>query len=128
MKEYVCQVVPVYVRPLPITDEKACIGVIVRCPEANVADYRLADQSPSTLDRIAGFFPRFGRENLMRSIAWARHDIEYSIAGADSSVLEKRFANLIRPRENVVQYGAPQIRITDNPRNEVDGVYHMLVA
>jgi len=128
MKEYLCEVVPVYVRPKPIVDEKACVGVVVRCPEADFFDWRLVDQSTPSLDRIANFFPHFGRENLVRALAWAKSDIEYSIAGTSKEIVEKRFANLVRPRENVVQYGAPQVCVTQSPHDEIGRIYQSLVA
>jgi len=128
MKDYVCEVVPVYVRPQPITDEKACVGVIVRCPEADIATYRLVEQGNASFERIAQFFPRLGRENLKRALEWSKNDIEFSFASEDRKLVEKRFANLIRPRENVVQYGSPQIHVTQSPQEEVERIYHNLVA
>jgi len=77
MKEYICEVVPVYVRPQPITDEKAYVGVIVRCPGNGFSDYRLIGEGDPALNRVANFFPRFGRENLLRTLEWSRHDIEF---------------------------------------------------
>jgi len=128
MKEYICQVVPVYLRPQPITDEKACIGVIVRCPETSFAAYRIIDSGSAAVDRIANFFPRFGRENLERALAWSRHDIAFSLSAEGSEEAERKFANLIRPRENVIQYGAPQAFASKSPEADVDRIYRRSVA
>lgn len=126
MKEYICQIVPVYVRPQPLTDEKACIGVIVRCPETSFADYRIVEANSASADRIASFFPRFGRENLARAIEGSRHDIAFSLA--DEREAGKRFANLIRPRENVVQYGIPLTQVLTDVAGAANRIYEMLVA
>jgi len=128
MKEYLCEVVPVYVRPKPIVDEKACVGVIVRCSEADFFDWRLVGRTAPSLDRIANFFPHFGRENLVRALAWAESDIGYSCAGSSKEIVEKRFANLVRPRENVIQYGSPQVCVTQSPQDEIERIYQTLVA
>lgn len=128
MKEYLCQVVPVYLRPQPLTEEKACIGVIVRCPEASFADYRIVEPGSAAAERIASFFPRFGHDNLKRALEWSKQDIAYSLAAANDDEAERRFANLIRPRENVIQYGAPQIRVTQSPQEDTDRIYQLSVA
>ena len=126
MKEYICEAVPVYLRPQPITDEKACLGIVVRCPESGYAGYRVVDENDAAFERIARFFPRFGRDNLLRALQWSRSDIEYSLSGDAKDVADK-FANLIRPRENVVQYGAPQIYVTTSPQDEAERLYDAFV-
>jgi len=128
MKEYICEVVPVYVRPQPVTDEKACVGLIVRCPDADYAGYRLVGADEAAFDRIVRFFPRFGRENLLRAINWSKSDIEYSISKSGAGNDDERFSNLIRPRENVVQYGAPQISVTTRPQEEASRIYETIIA
>jgi len=43
MTEYACMIVPVYVKPQSMNDEKACIGIVARCSELGYLAYRIAD-------------------------------------------------------------------------------------
>lgn len=58
-------------------------------------------------------------------MAWATHDIEYSINK------EKKhpgaFANLIRPRENVIRYSSAQMSKATDPAAELNRQYELLV-
>lgn len=128
MAEYACTVVPVYVRPTSMVDEQACIGVIVRCPEADCYACRIATDDEAVIARIVGFFPKFGRANLMQALAWAAQDVEYSFSREKNLGDKGAFANLIRPRENVVRYGPPQSLLTRDPAAELDGLYHRAVG
>lgn len=127
MADYVCIVVPVYVRPQSMVDEQACLGVLVRCPEANVYVCRLATDDEHVKSRILGFFPKFGRANLEQVLAWASHDIAFAFE-AERKGDKGAFANLIRPRENVVRYGEPQALLTSDPMSELDGLYRRAVG
>ena len=127
MSDYVCIVVPVYVRPQSMVDEQACLGVLVRCPEADVYACRLATDDERVKSRILGFFPKFGRDNLERDLAWASHDIEFAFE-AERKGDKGAFANLIRPRENVLRYGEPQALLTTDPASELAGLYRRAVG
>lgn len=120
---YICEVVPVFVRPQSMTDEQACFGIIVRCPEAKFLSYRLAADDEPVIARISNFFPDFGRANLERVMTWAANDIEFAFAAERKNGGEEAFANLIRPRENVIRYGAPQVVMTDDLVRETNDLY-----
>ena len=64
MDGHVCIVVPVYVRPMSIVEEQACLGVLIRCPEAGCYAYRLATDDETVKARVLGFFPNLRRATL----------------------------------------------------------------
>ena len=127
MDRHFCEVVPVYVRPQSMVDEQACFGVIVRCPSANFYGYRLAHGDEAAIARIVSFFPRYGRTGLEQAMAWAAQDIEYTFDLERNKGDRSAFANLIRPRENVVRYGKPQAVLAADPAAELDCLYRRSV-
>ena len=127
MDGYFCEVVPVYVRPQSMVDEQACFGVIVRCPSANFYGYRLAKGDETAIARIVSFFPRYGRAGLEQAMTWAAQDIEYTFDKERNKGDRGAFANLIRPRENVVRYGAPQAVVASDPAAELEDLYRRSV-
>jgi len=127
-KNHMCFIVPVYVQPQSLTDEKACIGMIARCPETGYLSQRIADDDERIVSRIVGFFPKFGRAQLLRAMQWARHDIELAFSRERREGGDQAFANLIRPRENIVRYGSPQGLITEDPARDFDRVYRKIVG
>lgn len=128
MDRHFCEVVPVYMRPQSMVDEQACFGVIVRCPTANFYGYRLAQGDEAAIARITSFFPRVGRVGLDRAMSWAAQDIEYTFDRERNKGDKGAFANLIRPRENIVRYGAPQAVFTNDPAAELDELYRRSVG
>lgn len=128
MDRHFCEVVPVYMRPQSMVDEQACFGVVVRCPTANFYGYRLAQGDEAAIARITSFFPRVGRAGLERAMTWAAQDIEYTFDREKNKGDKGAFANLIRPRENLVRYGAPQAVFTADPVVELDDLYRRSVC
>ena len=121
-----CAVVTVCLRPSPISPESACFGIVVKCDETGFFNYKLAQDDERAISRISGFFPRYGRKNLLRAMEWAAHDIDFTIQGERNGCAT--FANLIRPRENVIRYGAPFVVATEDPASELERQYEMLVS
>ncbi len=121
-----CAVVAVTLRPSPISQENAYLGVVVRCAETGYFGYKLVQDDASAIERIVNFFPRYGRQNLMRAVKWAAHDIDFAIEGERNG--RAAFANLIRPRENVIRYAPPFVVATDDPVAELARQYEMLVS
>jgi len=128
MQTCACSIVPVYVKPQSLNEERACIGLIAHCPEIGYRAYCIADGDERVVSRIAAFFPRFGRDQILRAMGWARHDIELAFLREQQEGDEKAFANLIRPRENVVRYGSPQALLSENPAKDFDRLYAHVVG
>jgi len=128
MDMHMCLVVPVYVKPQSMNDERACIGIVARCPELGYLACRIADDDERIIGRIVNFFPKFGREQVVRAMKWARHDIELAFSRERQEGGSRAFENLIRPRENVVRYGSPQALISEKPAEEFDRVYAEIVG
>ena len=128
MGEHVCIVVPVYVRQIGMVEEQVCLGVLLRCPSANCYVYRLATDDEAVKKRVLDFFPKMKRETLERVLDWASHDIEYTFDLEQNKGDKGAFANLIRPRENIVRYGEPQALQTADPASELDRLYHLAVS
>ena len=117
-ERYNCVVVTVCLRPTPVSPESACFGVIVRCEGTGFFGYKLAHGDERVVERIAGFFPRYGRANVIRAMEWAAHDIDFAIEGEKAG--RAAFRNLIRPRENVIRYGSPFVVAADDPAAELE--------
>lgn len=128
MDDHVCIVVPVYVRPHGMVDEQACLGVLLRSPSADCYVYRLATNDEAVKARVLNFFPKLGRETLEQVLAWASHDIEFTFEAERRKGDKGAFANLIRPRENIVRYGEPQALISPDPAAELDRLYRLAVG
>ena len=126
MDGHVCIVVPVYVRPMSIVEEQACLGVLIRCPEAGCYAYRLATDDETVKARVLGFFPNLRRATL-EQVLGAKHDIEFAF-DQERKGDKGAFHNLIRPRENIVRYGEPQALISPDPAAELDRLYRLAVG
>ena len=60
-------------------------------------------------------------------MTWAAQDIEYTFDKERNKGDKGAFANLIRPRENVVRYGAPQAVVASDPAAELEDLYRRSV-
>ena len=121
-----CVVMTICLRPSPVSPESACFGVIVKCDGVGFFDYKLAQVDERAIERIAGFFLRYGRDNVVRAMEWAAHDVDFAIEGEKEG--RAAFRNLIRPRENVIRYGSPFVVATDDPASELERQYENLVS
>ena len=81
----------------------------------------------AAIARIVSFFPHYGRAGLEKAMAWAAQDIEFTFGKERNQGDKGAFANLIRPRENVVRYGAPQAVVASDPAAELDDLYRRSV-
>ena len=125
-ERYNCAVVTVCLRPTPVSPESACFGIVIKCDDTGFFGYKLAHGDERVIERISGFFPRYGRENVVRTMEWAAHDIDFAIEGEKKG--RAAFQNLIRPRENVIRYGSPFVVATDDPASELERQYENLVT
>ena len=120
-----CVVVPIMLRPDCTSPNTACFGVIVKCDETGYCGFRTVQGDEDAISRIVAFFPKYGRSNFEQALNWTAHDIEYAFA------MEKKnagaFANLIRPRENVIRYGQPLTSKASDPAAELDRQYEHFV-
>lgn len=123
---HTCIVVPVLLRPDPTSPNTACFGVIVKCDAVGYCGFKLAQGDEETISRIVGFFPRYGRENFEQTMKWAAHDIEYAFEQEKSR--PGAFANLIRPRENVIRYDSPRSSLASDPSAELVRQYETCVS
>ena len=121
---YNCIVVTVSLRPSPISDENACFGVILKCDKAGFFSYRLAQQDEAVISRITNFFPRYGREKLLRVMEWAANDIEFTIESTQTNPVSGSGTNC----ENIIRYGSPSAVTTDDPAAELERQYDIYVA
>lgn len=124
-EKHTCIVVPILLRPDCTSPNTACFGVIVKCDETGYFGYRTAQDDESAIGRIVSFFPKYGRHNFERAMSWAAHDIEYAFKLEET--IPGSFANLIRPRENVIRYGQARTSKAIDPAAELDRQYEQLV-
>lgn len=117
VEKCVCQVVPVLLRPDPVSPNTACFGVVLKCDAVGYQGFKLAQDDEQTISRIVGFFPKYGRANFLQAMKWAATDIAYAFEKEKER--PGAFANLIRPRENVVRYGAVRVSLATDPEAEL---------
>ena len=123
-----CAVVPVFIVPSPLSEERACCGILLRNLEDGAICYRIGNDDKRVIDRISAFFAKLGREKTIKFMIWAKNDIEYMIAKEREDPSFGAFKNLIRPRENVIQYGAPRLVVTADPALELAEQYERAVS
>ena len=126
-----CLVIPITFRPYAETGEFACFGVLVHCPETGYLGYRIGERDRRVTDRINNFFKEIGRDIFRMTVKSAKLDLE-QVVHAPSSLFDYQQAktlleNLIRPRENLIRYGAPIAVMSENPAVEVNRQYALLV-
>ena len=124
--DYICSFVTVKLHPSPASSEHAYFGVVGRCDATGFFASKLARNDEKVISRIVNFFPKYGLANILRAMEWATNDIEFTIAETRKG--HDIFANLIRPRENVIRYGAPIAVATDDPVAELERQYEFFVA
>ena len=127
MNEVTCQIVTVLLKPSVVREDLATIGVIVRCEATGFAGFKLIDPNGGRVNDLDRFFPGYGVANIRQAIAWAEGDIRFALARERQPDGKGTFANLIRPRENVVRYGAPRVALTADPAAVLDREYRKLV-
>ena len=127
MTEQICQIVTVLLKPSVVREDLATIGVIVRCQANGFAAFKLIDPNGERAKELDGFFSGYGIENIRQAIAWADRDIRYAIERERLPEGKGAFENLIRPRENVIRYGAPRIALSEDPAAGLNREFEQLV-
>ena len=127
MNGVTCQIVTVLLKPSVVREDLATIGVIVRCEATGFAGFRLIDPNSGRVSDLDRFFPGYGVANIRQAIAWAEGDIRFALARERQPDGKGTFENLIRPRENVVRYGAPRVALTVDPAAVLDREFRKLV-
>ena len=127
MNGVTCQIVTVLLKPSVVREDLATIGVIVRCEATGFAGFKLIDPNGERVSDLDRFFPGYGVANIRQAIAWAEGDIRFALARERQPDGKGTFENLIRPRENVVRYGASRVALTVDPAALLDREYRKLV-
>lgn len=126
-----CLVIPITFRPYAETGEFACFGVLLHCPEVGYVNYRLGGGDRRVTDRINHFFKEIGRDIFRLTLKSAKRDLDEVVNASGDLFAYKDVGalvgNLVRPRENLLRYGAPMSVMTDNPAAELDRQYALLV-
>ena len=127
MKKVLCEIETVLLKPSVVREDVATIGVIVRCEDTGFQGFRLIDPKGARVVVLDRFFPGYGVENIHQAIEWANNDISYAFERERQPGGKGAFANLIRPRENVVHYGAPRVALCSDPATLLESEYKNLV-
>ena len=127
MKTLNCDIVTVQLKPSVIREDLAVIGVIVRCDETGYSGFRLIDAEGERVKELDLFFRGYGIDNIRQAVAWAEGDIRFAIEREKCPDGKGAFANLIRPRENVVRYGKVRSAIATDPEKLLAEEYGKLV-
>lgn len=118
---------PVYVRKISMVQEQVCIGFFARSQKNDFYVYRLAKDDAAVKARVLNFLKNLSPEALERAFELAENAITYTFRREQEGD-KGAFHNLIRPRENFVRYGEPQMVTIRDPEKDLDRLYHQCVG
>lgn len=131
MKKFACQYALLRFRPFVETGEFANVGIVLMAPQANFFGFRLLKQ----YGRITQFFHQLDRkvyldgrdlfkEELERFAGDLRHlALDGRKTQPDLTLARNLFAELVRPREAMLQFADQRIALADDPKAKLDALF-----
>lgn len=131
MKKFACQYALLRFRPFVETGEFANVGVVLMAPEARFFGFRLLKK----YGRITQFFHQLDRKVYLNGRVLFQEELD-RFAGelrrlaldgrrreADLTLARNLFAELVRPREAMLQFDEQRIALADDPNAKLDALY-----
>jgi len=131
VKKFACQYALLRFRPFVETGEFANVGIVLMAPQANFFGFRLLKQ----YGRITQFFHQLDRkvyldgrdlfkEELERFAGDLRHlALDGRKTQPDLTLARNLFAELVRPREAMLQFADQRIALADDPKAKLDALF-----
>lgn len=131
MKKLACQYALLRFRPFVETGEFANVGVVLMAPEARFFGFCLLKR----YGRITQFFHQLDREIYLNGKELFKQELERFSANLRRMALDGRkreidltlarnlFAELVRPREAMLQFDEQRIALADNPKEKLGALY-----
>lgn len=131
MKKFACQYALLRFRPFVETGEFANVGVVLLAPEARFFGFRLLKK----YGRITKFFHQLDRKVYLNGRALFQEELDrfafelrrLALDGrkreTDVSLARNLFAELVRPREVMLQFDEQRIALADDPKAKLNALY-----
>ena len=131
MKKFACQYALLRFRPFVETGEFANVGVVLMAPEARFFGFRLLQR----YGRITQFFHQLDRKIYLNGKELFKQELERFSANLRQMALDGRkreidlnlarnlFAELVRPREAMLQFDEQRIGLADDPKAKLAALY-----
>ena len=131
MNKFACHYALLRFRPFVETGEFAYVGVVLMAPEARFFDFRLLKK----YGRITKFFQQLDRkvylngqelfkEELERFAGELRHlALDGRKRQPDLTLARNLFAELVRPREAMLQFDEQRIALVDDPKAKLAALF-----
>lgn len=131
MKKLACQYALLRFRPFVETGEFANVGVVLMAPEARFFGFRLLKR----YGRITQFFHQLDRKIYLNGRDLFKDELDRFSADLRRLALDGRkreinltlarnlFAELVKPREAMLQFDEQRIALTDEPEAKLNALY-----
>ena len=135
MNKVACQYALLRFRPFVETGEFANVGVVLMAPEARFFGFRLLKR----YGRITQFFHQLDRKVYLSGRELLKEELDRFGAGLKHVALDGRkrmpdvalanglFAELVRPREAMLQFDGLRIALADDPRAKLGALFDFYV-
>lgn len=127
MKKFACQYALLRFRPFAETGEFANVGIVMMAPEARFFGFRLLKR----YGRITQFFHQLDRKVYLDGRELFKEELERFSSELRRLALDGRktqpdiplarnlFAELVRPREAMLQFAEQRVVLADNPKEKL---------
>lgn len=113
-------------QPYAETQEFANIGVVLYVPKSRKFVFKLLPQN--TYRRITHFFSNLDKAILQNTLEIVRDElVRIQDMAVEFNDFDKLFAELVRPREGLIQYSGSFVRFTDEPVDTVNELFEHYV-
>lgn len=131
MKKFACQYALLRFRPFVETGEFANVGIVLMAPEARFFGFRLLER----YGRITKFFHQIDKRVYLEARNLFREELERFAGDLRRLALDGRkrvpdltlaanlFAELVRPREAMLQFDDQRVVLVDDPRTKLDALF-----
>ena len=131
MKKFACQYALLRFRPFVETGEFANVGIVLMAPQADFFGFRLLKQ----YGRITQFFHQLDRKVYLDGRDLFKEELERFAgdlrrlaldgrkAQPDLTLARNLFAELVRPREAMLQFADQRIALADDPKEKLNALF-----
>lgn len=136
MNKIACQYTIVRFSPFIETGEFANVGIVMMAPNQRYFASKLETQR---YGRITRFFEELDRKLYTQAIHVLKvelerlhqvlkaHGFDRRLKANDVDFAQQLFAELIRPRENIVRFSEPRIVLAENPKEKLNELFSYYV-
>lgn len=131
VKRYACRYAVIRFVPFPETEEFVNIGIILACPNSGYFNFKL--QTKKRHGRVSSFFPDVEKGAYREAIEMFSRELSriqlimHSQHFDSPSEVRNLFDSLVHPREAMIQFAAPRVRMAKNPDEVLEKLFSYYV-